>query len=357
MFPIANINFFLNKVNQENNLDFYNSIKKSLSTNIEKDFSESEIYEGIRLTYYSSSKEEIWLIIFLKFVGIYQTEVNYRFINEVITKMIDSYKNTIIQDIEQKYSSEVVVKNYEIIKIKEIVSHLEKYYSKILENNRDKNYDIEVNVEQIINNTTNSIKQNEYFLRCHRTTKFHDIDIKIWETRQALACGLSLTAIVMLGVTLEECLKTVLKNDCEQQIRKTQNGANLSLLSEASLKAEEKFGELQLYKLIVALHEAKFIDEEEREHLLHIKDYIRNPFIHSDKSKIFDINRKSKVAAFKSVDNKIKYVETQELSILQMSFAQGIMQKKLADENAKIIFYEIEEYIYKISNRFWDKWK
>ena len=41
----------------------------------------------------------------------------------------------------------------------------------------------------------------------------------------------------------------------------------------------------------------------------------------------------------------------------QMSFAQGIMQKKLADENAKIIFYEIEEYIYKISNRFWDKWK
>jgi len=354
MFPIANINFFLNNINQENILDFYNSIKKTLTTNIEKDFSKSEIYEGIRLTYYSSNKEEIGLFIFLKFVGIYQTEVNYGFIYEVITNTIASYKNIIIQDIEQKYSSEVAVKNYEIIKI---ISHLEKYYSKVLENNRDKHYDIDVNVEEIINNTTNSIKQNEYFLRCHRTTKFHDIDIKIWETRQALACGLSLTAIVMLVVTLEECLKTVLKNDCEQQIRKTQNGANLSLLSEASLIADEKFGNLQLYKLIVALREAKFINEEERDQLLRIKDYIRNAFIHSDKSKIFDINRKSKVTAFECVDNKIRNVETQELSMLQMSFAQGIMQKKLADENAKIIFYEIEEYIYKISNRFWDKWK
>ena len=54
---------------------------------------------------------------------------------------------------------------------------------------------------------------------------------------------------------------------------------------------------------------------------------------------------------------KIENVETQELSMVQMSFAQGFMQKKLADENAKIIFYEIKEFIYKISKRFWDKWK
>lgn len=208
MFPIANINFYLNNGNQENNLGFYNSMKKSLTTDIEKVFSESEIYEGIRLTYYCSNKEEIGLIIFLRFVGIYQTEMNYRFIYDVITKTIDSYKNKIIQDIKQKYTSLVAVKYYEIIKIKEIILHLEKYYSKILENTKDKLYDIDVDVEQIINNTTNSIKQNEYFLKCHRTTKFHDIDIKIWETRLALACGLSLTAIVMLGVTLEECLKT-----------------------------------------------------------------------------------------------------------------------------------------------------
>ncbi|NJD22997.1 MAG: hypothetical protein FIA82_10085 [Melioribacter sp.] len=357
MFPIANIKFYLNRIIQEDNLDFYNSIKSSLSSSIENDFSKTTVYEGIRLTYYCPSKDEIGIIIFLKFVGIYQTEINYRFIYEIISKIIDSYKNKSIQDIGEKYSSIVAVNYYELIQIKEIILHLEKYYSKILENTKDKHYDIDINIEQIINSTVNYIKQNEYFLKCHRTTKFHDIDIKIWETRQALACGLTLTAIVMLGVTLEECLKTVLKNDYEQQIRKTQTGASIQLLSDASLQAEEEFGDLQLYKLIVALYEAKYIDDAEREHLLHIKDYIRNAFIHSDKSKIFDKNRKGRVDVFRLVDHQIKHVETQQLSMLEMSFAQGFMQKRLADDNAKIIFYEIEEYIFTISNRFWKKWE
>lgn len=357
MFPIANINLYLNKIVHKDNHEIYNYIKNSLSGNIEKDFSQTEIYEGIRITYYSRNKEEIGIVIFLKFVGIYQTEVNYRFIYEVITNILEAYKNKIIHDIEHNISCCISVKDFEIISIKEIILHLEKYYSRILEKQKDKHYDIDIDIEQIISNTTTSIKEHEYFLKCHRTTKFHDIDIKLWETRRALACGLSLTAIVMLGVTLEECFKTVLKNDYEHKIRKTQNGANLKLLSEASLKAEEKYGDLQLYHLIVALQDENYINDEERSHLLHIKDYIRNAFIHSDKSKIFDVNRKSNVSAFELVDNKIKYAETQELSMLQMSFAQGMMQKKLADENAKIIFYEIEEYIYEISNRFWTKWK
>lgn len=357
MFPIANINFYLNEIIHKDNLKIYNSIKNSLSENIEKEFSQTEIYEGIRITYYSHIKEEIGIIIFIKFVGIYQTEVNYGFIYEAIARIIESFKNNIIHEIEYHIPCCVTVKDAEIISKKEIILHLEKYYSRILEKQKDKLYDIDISVEQIISNTAKSIQENEYFLKCHRTTKFHDIDIKLWETRRALACGLSLTAIVMLGVTLEECCKIVLKNDYEHKIRETQNGADLKLLSEASLKAEEKYGDLQLYHLIVALQDEKYINDEERSHLLHIKDYIRNAFIHSDKSKIFDINRTSKVSAFKLEDNKIKYVETQELSMLQMSFAQGVMQKKLADENGKIIFYEIEEYIYEISNRFWIKWK
>lgn len=357
MIPIANIKFYLNYNDQVCNIDFYNSIKNSISNDIEDEFSKTLAYEGIRLTYYCSGKEELGLIIFIKCVGIYQTEINYRFIFEIITKIIESFKNKNIQDIQEKYSSKIAVNYYELIPIKEIITHLEKYYSKILANTKDKLYDIDIDVEQIIDSTINSIKQNEYFLKCHRTTKFHDIDIKIWETRQALACGLTLTAIVMLGVTLEECLKTVLKNDYEQHIRKTQVGANLLLLSEASLQAEEKYGDFSLYRLIVALHEVKYIDDEEREHLIHIKDYIRNAFIHSDKSKIFDKNRKGRVDAFKLDDHQIKHDGTLKLSMLEMSFAQGFMQKQLADDNAKIIFYEIEEYIYVISKRFWKKWE
>jgi hypothetical protein len=357
MFPIANIIFYINNIGEEGSLDYYNSIKCSFTSNIEDDFSKTVVNEGVRLTYYCPNKDEIGLIIFIKFVGIYQTEINYRFIYEIITKIINSYKNKNIRDVGQKYSSKIAVKYYEIIALKEIISQLEKYYSRILENTKDKNYDIDINIEQIISRIIDNIRQNEYFLKCHRTTKFHDIDIKIWETRQALACNLTLTAIVMLGVTLEECLKTVLKNDYEHQIRKTQTGANLTFLANASLQAEEKFGDLQLYKLIVALHEAKYIDDGEREHLIHIKDYIRNAFIHSDKSKIFDKNRKGRVDGFKLADNQIKHVETQQLSMLEMSFAQGFMQKRLADDNAKIIFYEIEEYIYTISKRFWEKWE
>jgi hypothetical protein len=357
MFAVSNIIFHLNKINKSDNLDFYNFIKQCITSEINNLFAESKVYEGIRITYYSPKKEEVGIIIFLRFFGIYQTELNYRIIYDVINKIVNSYKNKLIKIPEQDYTSLISVKYFDVIKIEDTLLNLEKYYSKILENTKDKLYDIDIDIEQIINNTTKSIKENELFLKCHRTTKFHDIDIKLWETRRALACELSLTAIVMLGVTLEECLKTVLKNNYEQEIRKTQQGANFSLLSEASLKAEEKYGDLQLYHLIVALHDEKFIDDEERKHLFHIKDYIRNAFIHSDKSKIFDINRKSDVTAFKLENNRIEYVETQELSMLQMSFAQGFMQKKLADENAKIIFYEIEEYIYKISKRFWDKWK
>ena len=357
MFPISNIILHLNKICKSDNLDFYNFIKQFITSEINNLFAESKVYEGIRITYYSPKKEEVGIIIFLRFFGIYQTELNYRIIYDIINEIVNSYKNKLIKMPEQDYTSLIAVKYFELIQIKEILLHLEKYYSKIIENTKDKLYDIDIDIEQIISNTTKSIKENELFLKCHRTTKFHDIDIKLWETRRALACELSLTSIVMLGVTLEECLKTVLKNNYEQEIRKTQQGANLTLLSEASLKAEEKYGDLQLYHLIVALHDEKFIDDEERKHLLHIKDYIRNAFIHSDKSKIFDINRKSDVTAFKLENNRIEYVETQELSMLQMSFAQGFMQKKLADENAKIIFYEIEEYIYKISKRFWDKWE
>ena len=355
MFPVASINIFINKNHTLSNTQDYKQFKSMVSSFIQREFSSTNIYDGIRITYFSSTKEEIGVIIFIIFAGIYQTYVNYEFIFKAIKKITEQYRNKLIKSDDTNLTSTVAIKSTEIIKPKEILSHLEKYFSRIVQENRDKYYDIDIDVESIANHSLKTLRENEYFLKCHRTTQLHDIDIKLWETRRALAFGLSLTSIVMLGVTLEECLKTVLKNNYEQQIRKSQTEANLSNLSKASSLAEEKYGDMQLYSLISALYEEKLIDEEERKHLLHIKDYIRNAFIHSDKSKIFSRN-KSKVDVLKLDDNKIKYMETQELSMLQMSFAQGFFQKKLADENSKIIFYEIEEFIYKITKRFWDRW-
>lgn len=364
MFPIANINFFLNGNEFILNSNYFISIKEALSSSIEEYLSQTKIYGGISITYYSYRINEIAIIVFLKFVGIYQSEINYKFIYEVINKLKNEYKNKIIRVSSDNVESSclVAVKNYEIINTKDIYHHLEKYYSQIAPNYKDEFYDIDINFKDILTAISDKIQQNEYFLKTHRTTKFHDIDIKLWETRQALACGLSLTSIVMLGVTLEECLKTVLKSDYEQEmissnISKISDDELTKIIADASLKAEEEYGDWQLYKLIVELHNKKFIDEEERKHLIYIKDYIRNAFIHSDKSKIFNESQKGPVNILQLVDGQIKHVKTEELSMLQMSYAQGLMQKKLADENAKKMFYEIENYIYIISKRFWDKWK
>lgn len=357
MFTISNIIFHINNDALKNEYEFFISIKNSLSSNIENRFSKLPIYEGIRLSYYNPKPEELGILIYIIFYGIFNTEFNYRQIYDEIESVMEEFKNKIVETKDKSYSSKIAVKSIELLPKNEILEHLEKYYSRIIEKTKDENYDINVNIDEISKRINESLYRHEYFLKCYRTTKFHEVDIKLWETRQVLACGLSLSAIVMLAVTLEECCKTVLKNDYEQQIRKTQKEANLETLGEASLKAEEKYGDLQLYSLIVALYENKFISEEERKRLLYIKDYIRNAFIHSDKSKIFDARKKSPVQLVKIENNNLVIKETRDLSMLEMSFAQGTMQKKIADENAKIIFYEIEEYIYKISNRFWNRWK
>ena len=127
MFPVSNIIFYINKSNKSDNLDFYNFIKQFITSEINNLFAESKVYEGIRITYYCPNKEEVGIIIFLKFFGIYQTKLNYRIIYEVINKIVNSYKNKTIKIPGQEYTSLVAVKYFDSIKIKEILLHLEKY--------------------------------------------------------------------------------------------------------------------------------------------------------------------------------------------------------------------------------------
>ncbi|MCB9207565.1 MAG: hypothetical protein H6611_09720 [Ignavibacteriales bacterium] len=354
MIKIANIIFFLNK--PKSNIDNYNAFKICLTSQIENYFSNQNIYKAIRLSYYSDNDSELGIIIYLRFFGIYQTNINYEFIFDSIIEFKKSYSNKLVEDNGTIYSR-IAIKNYEIIPQPQIVNHLEKFLTYTLKDQRDENYDFEPSLKQIIENFAKSLKNNEYTLKCHRTTKFHDIDIKIWEARLALASGLTITSIIMISVSLEECFKIVLKSDSERKYHLENKKTNLENLGNASKMAEKKYGNMQLFELIKAIHKEEYINDEERAHLIYLKDYIRNAFIHSDKTKIFDSTEKMNVDLFRLEKDKIVHVEKKGLAISEMGIAHGMMQKKMADIHAKAIFYEVEDHIINITKRFWLKWK
>jgi len=353
---IADIVLYFNK-SKKSDFEFQSidEIKLFFSSKLTSCLSKSRLNKGIRLSYYNPNKEELGVIVSLQCFGIFNTILNYRLSIKKITMLLNRYKNSIITAEVGKYLCVIAVKNYSKIGETKLISFLEKKYSKIYESEYDNFYDINVNIGELISSISNSLKEYEDFLKCKRTTKFHDIDIKLWEIQIAIACGCTITSIVMLGVTLEECCKIVLKSDLERELNSSQN-QSINSFAEASLKAEKKYGRKNLGMLIKYLLDKEFINREESIQLKNIKNYVRNAFIHSDKSKMFE-DKKGKVTVLKLSDSNRIHIRTEQFSPLEMSFALGIMQKDMANKNVKIIFYEIEEYIHRITKRFWDKQK
>jgi len=187
---------------------------------------------------------------------------------------------------------------------------------------------------------------------CYEQTGFHELDIKRYEARQCVLFGLGISAIIMTAISLEECLKTILKYHFFFQKQKNASDFNLDDVDKFSREAERLFGGLTLHNAIQKARKEKIITENEENRLLDIKDYIRNAFIHSDKSKIFDDQSTTKVDMIKFDDNEIKSIGSQEMNILGLNFAQGIAQKELADEEAPRIMEEIDSIIISTCNRF-----
>lgn len=353
---IAYIIVYFNTVKKNNSeIQLSDDIRLFLSSMLTSCLSTSELSKGIRLSFFSQNKEELGIIVFLECFGIYNTISNFKLSLKTITVLLNRYKNTVMQDVKSDYPCVIAIKSHSTIEMDRLISFLEEQYSKIYESQIDKNYEKNIDIEDLTNSTSEALKKNAYFLKCRRTTKFHDIDIKLWEVQKVIAVNCSITAIVMLGVILEECCKTVLKNDLERELTNL-NNPSIKSLANASLEAEKKYGSLSLGKLIVALFKKNYIDKEEYERLLNIKKYIRNAFIHSDKSKLFD-DKKGRVKILKLLDSNRIHISEEQLSPLEMSFVLGLMQKQMADKNVKIFFYEIEEYIHRITQRFWDRSK
>ena len=85
----------------------------------------------------------------------------------------------------------------------------------------------------------------------------------------------------------------------------------------------------------------ELITEEEKNQLMEIKEYIRNAFIHSDKSKIFDPNIKGSVDSIKLEGGNLILKESKEYA-LALLFAHGILQKDLANKEAMNIFENVD---------------
>jgi len=186
-----------------------------------------------------------------------------------------------------------------------------------------------------------------------KETGFHEVDIKRFEVRQCVVFELGVSAIVMISVTLEECLKTLLKYHYFLNNLSQSPELDLEEWERTSLEAEDAFGTFKLHNAIQKARKENLIDETEEKHLLEIKEFIRNAFVHSDKSKIFDAQAKTRVDAIKLEDGKFQHKGNREMSILGLNIAQGFAEKDLANRESPRIVEQIDTIITTICDRFW----
>ena len=210
------------------------------------------------------------------------------------------------------------------------------------------------NVDKAIESFSTKIKDNFEFLNLQHQTGFHEVDIKRFETRICVVVQCGISAIVMVGVTLEEFLKCLLKNKFIVENRDESIEPSLDEIEKSGLAAETNFGFFKLHNAIEKCLKEELITEEEKNQLMEIKENIRNAFVHSDKAKMFDPNTKSNVDAVKLEGDKLVLKESKDMNALALFFAHGILQKDLANRESKNIFENVDSLIMQISNRFWE---
>lgn len=209
------------------------------------------------------------------------------------------------------------------------------------------------NLDEAISKYSEQIKLSFEFLNNQHQTGFDEVDTKRFETRQCIVFNLGISAIVMTSVTLEECLKTLLKYHFMLKNHDEKVDSNLSEIEGLSLDAEKNFGFFNLHNSIEKAFKENLITTNEKDRLMKIKEFVRNAFIHSHKSKIFDPTIKTQVSSFSVENNKIKLQEEKLMNILGFSIAHGLAQARLAKENSRIIFEEVDSLIITICDRFW----
>jgi hypothetical protein len=108
-----------------------------------------------------------------------------------------------------------------------------------------------------------------------------------------------------------------------------------------------------MHNAIQKARKEELITEEEERRFLGFKEFIRNAFVHSDKTKIFDPGAMTKVDLVKLEDGKLEHKESRMMAMLGLNLAQGIAEKDLANRNCRQVFEDIDSMLLQICKRFW----
>ena len=169
-----------------------------------------------------------------------------------------------------------------------------------------------------------------------------------------MAYGLYNVSIAYICIVLEETIKTLLKYKFIHNNQDHSTKPSLIEIKDLSIKAQKKYGSESLGDCIKFAFHEDIITDDEKNVLNRINNFLRNAHIHSDKSKMFSKNKTDiKLVGFEGGEMEI--TDEQELSLNELIYVQGFMQTYLAEKNAKKIFYDIEEIIYTICNRYWKR--
>lgn len=215
-----------------------------------------------------------------------------------------------------------------------------------------KQYNPFENIDSAIQSYSEKIKDN-FSLLNQVQTGFHEVDIKRFETKQCVVFGLGISAIVMATVTLEETLKTLLKYHHFYGNFEKKEELVLEEWGKASNEAEDTYGTFKLHNAIQKARKEGLITEDEEKVLIEIKDKIRNVFIHSDKTKMFDRGANFRVDAFKIEEGKILNAGNAMMNMSGFNIGQGIAEKEIADRECIEIVRQIDKIISEICDRFW----
>ena len=353
---IGKVIFYINDYDKTINNELRSLIYAEFELLFKSKYESSEYKKALYFdcTYSQTGNFIISLDISILYLGVYQTFINYNYLYPFLVKIIEEVKNQIIT--VKDFTTLITVMSFDIIPIQKIKQVIEKSEAYILKENNNGKFTLFQSEDEVIKTVTENIKGNFHFLNCHRETKFHEIDPKVLEARRCLAYGLNNTSITMICIALEETLKTILKYDYIKKSQEKDTKPSLEEIKGQSNKAQKKYGSESLGDCIIEAHRKGIITDEEKKQLKSINIHLRNAQIHSDKSKLFSSD-KTEITFLKMESNKIEIVESKQMTANDVIYIQGYLQFHLAEKYAKDIFNEIEDLIFTLCKKFWDKYK
>jgi hypothetical protein len=295
------------------------------------------------------------LNVLVKYKNLHSNISKYSQILDFISKIIDLFSGSELS-LNENCSFRIAVKEYNLASYAIAIKLFEKAESEMLKESSEGKYVLFETEKDLENLFTEKIKDNFHFINCHRLTGIHEVDIKMLESRYCIAMGITQAALSILFITVEETLKTLLKYKLTSMlIRESDEEPNLNEISRVSQEAQKAYGTKTLRPCIYLARKEDLINEAEQDKFIEVAN-LRNGYIHSDKSKIFSED-KFPVQLVKIEENQLILVETKEMSMNELIFAQGISQKSISDREAKRLFIEIEDIVFNVCERFMTAYK